>query len=74
MNIATRQSLLHQAANDWGFESVDSMLEAATFDSVVPGICACGYSTEVEPDSPGGWCEECNKASCTSVLLLAGVI
>ena len=73
MNIATRQSLLHQAANDWGFESVDSMIEAAVFDSVVPGICECGYSTETEPDG-WSWCEECNKASCTSVLLLAGII
>lgn len=73
MSFVNRLSLLNQVANDWGFESVDAMLEAAVFDSVVPGICECGYSTETEPDGRS-WCEECNKASCVSVLLLAGVI
>lgn len=73
MSFVNRLSLLNQAANDWGFESVDEMLEAAVCDSVVPGICKCGYSTDVEPDGRG-WCEECNKASCVSVLLLAGII
>jgi hypothetical protein len=73
MNPAIRQSMLHQAANDWGFESVDKMLEAATFDSVVPGVCQCGYVTDTEPDGRS-WCENCNKPSCISVLLLAGII
>ena len=68
-----KQSLLHQAASDWGFADIDEMIEAAIFDSVAPGICECGYSTEVEPDGRG-WCEECDEASCTSVLLLAGMI
>ena len=72
-SLIIKQSLLHQAANSEGFESIDEMIEAAMFDSVCPGICECGYITSVEPDGEG-WCEECEKPTCTSVLLLAGVI
>ena len=56
---------------------VMEMLEQATFDSVSPGICmtpGCTYTTEVEPDQPHGWCEECNKGTVKSALLLAGII
>lgn len=74
MSFVNRLSLLNQAASDWGFESVDEMLEAAVFDSVVPGICKCGYSTEIEPDSDSGWCENCESNTVVSVLRLAGVI
>jgi len=57
--------------------TVDELLEKATFDSVVPGICTnkdCDYSTEVEPDQGRGWCEECQKNTVKSALMLAGII
>ena len=57
--------------------SVDDMLEAAVFDSVSPGICStpdCDYTTEVEPDSSEGWCEECQAGTVHSALILAGII
>lgn len=70
-----RISLLNQLANDYGFEDVNDMLEAAVFDSVVPAICPiCGYTTDMEPDQDRGWCEECNKGTVKSCLVLAGVI
>ena len=74
LSALERQSLLHQAANDFGFETMEEMFAATCFDSVVPGICyRCGYTTEVEPDGRG-WCEECNKPTVISVLLLGGLI
>lgn len=51
------------------------LLEDATYDSVVPGICLdCGYSCGVEPDSSEGYCETCEKNSVQSCLVLAGII
>ena len=53
------------------------MLEGCICDSVAPGICTndgCSYSTEVEPDSQGGFCEECGTQSVVSCLILAGVM
>ena len=67
---------LEQLAEDWGM-SVDDMLAAATFDSVSPGICTdpvCTYTTEVEPDQRGGWCEMCGKGSVASALVLADCV
>lgn len=68
---------LNTLANIEGFASVQDMLEHATFDSVASGICrnpCCDYSTEVEPDSDGGWCEECEANTVVSCLMLAGII
>ena len=70
-------SKLIRLAHDYGFGSVHDMLEAATFDNIVPGICtnkSCNYSTDVEPDSADGWCEECSMNSVKSCLRLAGII
>jgi len=56
---------------------VMEMLERCICDSVAPGICTndgCSYSTEVEPDSRGGFCEECGTQSVVSCLILAGVM
>lgn len=64
-------------ASDYGFDSVDDMLQEACFDAVVPGICLrddCDYSTEVEPDQNEGWCEECEEGTVASCLILAGII
>ncbi len=77
LSSAGRQAKLTQLAEIEGFESVDAMLEATTFDSVSPGICiqvACDYTTEVEPDQTKGWCERCGRGSVASALILAGII
>lgn len=66
---------LEQLAEDYGFNDSMELLEAYAIDSVCPGICKeCGYSTEVEPDQTGGWCEECDKGSVISAMVLSGVI
>jgi hypothetical protein len=64
-----------------GFEpnenGVMKMLEEASFDSVVQGICKnnnCDYSTDVEPDQTQGWCEECEAGTVVSPLIIAGLI
>ena len=60
-----------------GFDSVEAMLEAATFDSVSPGICTkpdCGGTIEVEPDQDRGWCPVCGSNTVMSALILAGII
>jgi len=75
LSALERQSLLHQAANDFGFETMEEMFAAACCDSIVPAICyRCGYTTEMEPDQARGWCEECEKNSVVSVLILGGLI
>jgi hypothetical protein len=56
---------------------VMEMLEQATMDSICPGICAnkgCNYTTDVEPDCRGGYCEECGTQTVRSALVLAGMI
>lgn len=65
--------LLTEAAAAYGYCDVLDMLEDTMLDSVSPGICECGYTTEVEPDGDG-WCEKCNQPSCHSVLKLASII
>jgi hypothetical protein len=59
-NRITMKALAHSRG-----ETVDSMLEAATYDSVAPACCVEGC--EVEPD---GHCEH----GCPSVLLSAGLL
>jgi len=74
MSFINELSLFNQLASDWGFSTVDEMLESSVFDSVAPGICPCGYSTEVEPDCEDGWCEECNDNTIKSCLVIAGIM
>jgi hypothetical protein len=53
------------------------MLERAVMDSVCKGICmneGCSYTTDVEPDQTGGYCEVCRTTSVKSCLALAGII
>jgi hypothetical protein len=58
-----------------GFETVDEMLEAATFDSVSPAICFdCDHTCEMEPDQDRGYCENCGQNTVVSALILAGII
>ena len=68
---------LERLAEIEGFDHFQSLLEEAVMDSVVPGICThpdCDYTTEVEPDSRTGWCEECKSNTVASALVLADVI
>jgi hypothetical protein len=72
-SMITRMSLLNEAADIYGYEDVDEMLQAATFDSVAPAICTrgCGATEDLEPD---GYCRcECG-GKIQSVLLIAGMI
>ena len=58
-----------------GYDTVEEMLSSNAIDSVVPGICPiCEYTTSVEPDCTRGYCEECNKGTVKSCMILAGVI
>ena len=61
-----------------GFDSVEDMLEEATFDSVTCGICTnegCDATTSrIEPDGHGMLCENCGTNTIDSCLIIAGLI
>lgn len=58
-----------------GFPGSYELAEAYIHESIVPAICTkCGYTTHYEPDSTRGWCEECDKGTCVSALVLMGII
>jgi hypothetical protein len=67
---------LRKIAESEGFDSVQTMLEAAATDSVCPGICTtCGWvMSATEPDQDQGWCENCDTNTVESALVLAGLI
>lgn len=70
-------SKLKSAAEEFGFDTVMEMLEAAVMDSVCPAICTnpdCDYTMELEPDGDGGFCEDCGTHTVQSVLMIAGLI
>lgn len=53
------------------------LLERAVIDSNCKGICindGCTYTTEIEPDQCGGYCEICSTHTVHSCLVLAGII
>lgn len=77
MTAQAHQLKLEQLVAIEGHADLDALLEACISDSVSPGICVvpgCDYTTEVEPDQRGGWCEICRRNSVKSALVLAGVI
>jgi predicted Zn-ribbon and HTH transcriptional regulator len=75
LTLSERQRLLQKATKDFGFSGVDEMFESCIIDSVVPATCrVCGYTTEMEPDQDGGWCEVCEDTTVVSVLILGGLI
>jgi hypothetical protein len=77
MDAGLRQSKLQTLAEYEGYLVLEEMLAAVMVDSVSPGICTnpdCNYTTEVEPDQTGGWCEECGERSVASALILAQII
>lgn len=68
---------LKTLATDMGYDTVMDMLQVASTDSVVPGICMnddCCYSDDVEPDQAEGICEECDKNTVKSCLVIAEII
>ena len=57
--------------------SIEELLQEATGDSVVAGICTnadCDYTAKVEPDQDRGFCEVCGTNTIESALVLAGLI
>lgn len=77
MHLATteKQAKLEALRSAEGFDSIEKMLEAATFDCVSPAICTqCDYTCEMEPDQDRGFCESCGKNTVVSALVLAGII
>jgi len=77
MDAGLRQSKLQQLTEFTGYLVLKDMLSAVITDSVSPGICTnpdCSYTTEVEPDQTGGWCESCGERSVVSALILAEII
>lgn len=78
------EPLLIKCAAECGFESVDAMLEAATFDGSCPAICT-GCKTivdQLEPDARNVPCQQCIDdglgeeiaTTVSSVLVLAGIM
>ena len=62
---------------DEGFSDPMDLVESCYFGHAAPGICMnehCHYSTKVEPDSKGGWCEICDSQTVVSVHVLAGMM
>ena len=58
-----------------GFDDEMAFLEEFALDSVVPGICKeCGYTASYEPDQDKGWCEDCNKGTVVSALILSDIM
>jgi hypothetical protein len=57
--------------------TLEEMSKSALMEGSCPAICTngnCGYTTLMEPDQDRGWCEECNKGTVVSGLILAEVI
>ena len=72
-----RQAKLRTLAEIEGFATVTDLVEAASLDSVSPGICTaedCDYTAEVEPDQDRGWCEECREGTVRSALVLVELV
>ena len=63
-----------------GYADQQYLFAAAMTDSVSPAICCnpdnpeCDYTTEMEPDQDRGWCEECQRGTMVSALVLGGLI
>ena len=60
-----------------GFHSPLDMCEKLIGESVIPGICSnenCDYTTDVEPDQGGGFCEDCGTQTVVSIFVMEGII
>jgi len=59
---------------EYGEDAMD-LCQAAIMDSCCPGVCReCGAVYEYEPDQGKGWCDNCEKNTVVSLLLLEGLI
>lgn len=70
----SKQEKLETLVEIEGYADEVELMEAATFDSVAPGIClndGCDYTTQVEPDCRDGYCEVCGTQTVVSGLELA---
>jgi len=66
---------IQECADDFGYDSVEDMLDKAVIDSVVPAWCSeCNATTEMEPDQDKGYCPGCGKNTSKSVLVLLDII
>ena len=75
-----RRAKLAKLIEIQGFADEAALFDAAVSDSVCPAICCnsdrpnCDYSDEMEPDQDAGWCEECQRPTLVSALVLGGLI
>jgi hypothetical protein len=80
MSPEMRRAKLKTLCEIEGFEDEAELFAVATADTISPAICCnpdnpdCDYSEEKEPDSRDGWCEECQRGTMVSALVLGGII
>ena len=80
MSPEMRRAKLKALCEIEGFEDEADLFAAAMTNSVSAAICCnpdnpdCDYSEEKEPDSRDGWCEECQRGTMVSALVLGGII
>ena len=80
MTPEMRSAKLRKLSEVEGYTSLDELLAAAATDSISPAICCnpdkpeCDYTAEMEPDQDRGWCEECQRGTVVSALVLGGLI
>lgn len=80
MSPEIRQAKLARLCEIEGYDEENDLFAAAMTDSICPAICCnpdnpeCDYTEEKEPDSRNGWCEECQRGTMVSALVLGGII
>ena len=80
MSPQMRRAKLAKLREIEGFDDENDLFAAAITDSVCPAICCnpdnpeCDYTEEKEPDSRERWCEECQRGTMVSALVLGGII
>lgn len=70
-------SKLDELADQFGYDTVNEMLEEAACNACVPAICTnkdCDYTDELEPDAEKCECPNCNTNTVSSCLIIAGLI
>ena len=80
MSPEMRRAKLARLCEFEGFPDESDLFASAITDSVCPAICCnpdnpeCDYTEEKEPDSRDGRCEECQRGTMVSALVLGGII
>jgi len=67
---------LYSLAKAHGYKSTTDMLTAASARGIAPALCeneGCNRLAEMEPDQTAGWCDQCNKNTMVSCLVIAGI-